>query len=212
MSKTVNTKEAHWLSVLESTITLKRVILKPIKITISHWLMPLTSGIIIILTGILWLVIPAENYSTLTLFLGFIILISGLGESTFALIRSKKIKGWGWFFTGGNIDILSGLFFLYFSDSTLYLLSVYVACRLLFKSTLAIGVLSKQQFPNDFPWSSLMLFVAVTKGLAFFVLLWSILDGNNGMPSVAIFFIMLGVIRIIMALGLKKIHNKISNS
>lgn len=174
--------------------------------------MPLTSGIIIILTGILWLVIPAENYSTLTLFLGFIILISGLGESTFALIRSKKIKGWGWFFTGGNIDILSGLFFLYFSDSTLYLLSVYVACRLLFKSTLAIGVLSKQQFPNDFPWSSLMLFVAVTKGLAFFVLLWSILDGNNGMPSVAIFFIMLGVIRIIMALGLKKIHNKISNS
>ena len=174
--------------------------------------MPLLSGIIIIMTGILSLVIPFENYDTLFLFLGIIVLISGLGESTFALMRRKQIKGWGWFLTGGNIDILGGLFFLYFPESTLSLLSLYVACRLLFKSTLAIGVLSKQQFPKDFPWSSLLVFVAVTKGLALFILLWSVVDGNNGISSAGIFLIMLGGIRFIMALGLKKIYNKISNT
>nr|WP_281502616.1 DUF308 domain-containing protein [Arenibacter sp. F20364] len=174
--------------------------------------MPLSSGIVYILAGILLLVIPAEYYDTFSLFLGLIILISGLGEFTFALIRCKKIKGWGWFFTGGNIDLLSGLFFIYFPEQTIPLLTLYVAFRLLFKSTLAIGVLSKQQFPNDFPWSSLLLFVAVTKGLAFFILLWSIFDGNNEIWSTSLFFITLGIIRIIMAMGLKKIHNKISNS
>ncbi|MCK0148297.1 DUF308 domain-containing protein [Arenibacter sp. F26102] len=212
MKTEVNTDKLNWLSILESTKALKLNLLRPLKITLSHWLMPLTSGLVIILAGILPLVFRFENYGIFSILLGAIILFSGLAEITFALSRSKQLKGWGWFFIGGNIDLLCGLFFIYFPDMTLSMLAPYVAFRLLFKSTMAIGVLSKQQFPYTFPWSSLLLFVAVAKGLALFIFVWSILDGNNNWQTAAFFFVILGFIRIFMALGLKKIHDKIPNN
>tara|TARA_R100001369_G_scaffold70265_1_gene97983 strand:+ start:424 stop:1062 length:639 start_codon:yes stop_codon:yes gene_type:complete len=212
MKTEVNTSKTNWFSILERTKALKLTVFRPLKITFSHWRMPLSSGVVFILVGILALVVPFENYSIFSILLGCIVLFSGLGEITYALSRSKQIKGWGWFFAGGNIDLLCGLFFIYFPDMTLPLLGPYVAFRLLFKSTLAIGVLSQQQFPYTFPWSSLLLFVAVTKGLALFIFIWFVLEGNNNWQVAALFFIMLGFIRIILALALKKIHNKIPNS
>jgi uncharacterized membrane protein HdeD (DUF308 family) len=75
--------------------------------------MPLLLGVLFIVYGILCLFIGFENQPVLSIFFGLIVLISGLGETTFAFLKRKNIKGWVWFLADGITDFIFGILMFY---------------------------------------------------------------------------------------------------
>ena len=180
-------------------------ILRPVISRIGNIRMSLFLGILFVVFGISLILLSSRNYGILSIFLGMVILFSGVWEVTFSFLKRKRFKGWGWFLAGGLTDFLIGILFIYTQLITFSFLSLYVAFWLLFRFTMVIGISAAQQDPTVLSWQSLLIFFLTTVGLAFYILMNSIFDLNNVIEAIPFFFILFGIWRIILALGLKHI-------
>lgn len=64
-----------------------------------------------IIAGLLMLFFPVAGVVTLTMFLAFFFLLSGMIKTVFA-VQLRPAIGWSWIFTSGIVSLLLGLFIL----------------------------------------------------------------------------------------------------
>src|SRR5262250_277232 len=89
-------------------------VLENIRYDVKNWWWFLITGILFIATGIIIYAKPAEGYVGLSVLFSVVMMGSGISQVFFSTANSNIIKGWGWIFVSGLIDLALGTYlFIY---------------------------------------------------------------------------------------------------
>jgi uncharacterized membrane protein HdeD (DUF308 family) len=96
-------------------------------------------GILLILGGIWVDRTPELSYVTLGMLLIIILLINGIFQIAFSIINREQISGWGWYLTGGVLELLIGIYLWSYPGISLVMLPFVVGFWLLFRGISVIA-------------------------------------------------------------------------
>lgn len=103
-----------------------------------HWWVPLLLGIIVLALGAVVLLFPQTSYLTMTLLFGVVIILSGIMYLGMAM--TKGIKGRGWLIACGIIEIILGIILTMLPAISAVALPLCLGFWLLFKGSSLIGI------------------------------------------------------------------------
>lgn len=176
-----------------------------IKASVQYWWLFLLTGILLTGIGIWIFVSPAAAYVTLSVLFAVSMLVTGIFESVFALTVRRSLRGWGWTFAGGILDMVIGIYLLSFPGISMLVLPFILGFWLLFKAFSAIGFSLDMRSHHEPYWGAL-LFTGILIGfLGFMVLAVPAFGVLNIIVWTALSFVTAGIFRIILAFRLKKL-------
>ncbi len=180
---------------------------KRIKKTIKHWYLPLLTGVILVVVGILTFMYPLDSYLTLALLFSLSFVVSGLLESFFSISNRKTMDNWGWHLAGGILSLIIGVLLLMNPEVSIITLPFYVGFLIMFRSVMAIGVALDLRNYRVLSWGNLM--VTGVLGIIFsFMLLWNPLFGGLTVVTfTGLALITAGILNMVISFKLKKIHD-----
>jgi uncharacterized membrane protein HdeD (DUF308 family) len=73
---------------------------------IKNWWWFIIKGLLLITAGVAIFVRPAEGYVGLSVLFSVVILGAGFTQIFFSVGNSDVLKGWGWTFASGIIDVI----------------------------------------------------------------------------------------------------------
>ncbi|MFS4416437.1 HdeD family acid-resistance protein [Maribacter sp. 2307ULW6-5] len=174
----------------------------------NWWISPII-GALYIFAGFWVFRTPLASYISLSIIFSVLIFVSGIMEIAFAISNRKEIPGWGWYLTGGILDLIIGILLISNPVMTMAILPYFVGFWLLFRGIMAIGV-SIQSSTLGMPnWGWLLASGIATLIFAFLVLANPLFGGLSIVYMTAFAFIFMGVFRIFLGFDLKKIHKAI---
>lgn len=103
-----------------------------------HWWVPLILGIIVLALGVVVLLFPQTSYLTMTLLFGIVIILSG--AMYLGMAMSKDIKGRGWLIVSGIIEIFLGIVLTMMPAVSAIALPLCLGFWLIFKGASLIGL------------------------------------------------------------------------
>jgi len=171
--------------------------------TRSYWLIPLLSGLILLLFGIWFLVAPLESFKTLTIVFGIIIFLSGVIEM-YVLIRGKDaITDHMSYVWGSVLNLVLGVLLIMNPETILTLISLLIGFWLIYKG----GGLIKRAYDlrksNSEKWKNNMFFGAILLVLAAILLWHPEIIGFTIAMWTSLAFIVIGALRIYFAFRIK---------
>lgn len=95
--------------------------------TTGNWWLITIKGIILTLLGALIIFNPVGGLLGVIIYIGLALLFSGIVITAFSLRTRKENRNWGWHLNEGILDLLLGLFFLFYPGMTADLLPVILA-------------------------------------------------------------------------------------
>ena len=81
---------------------------------VKNWWMSLLLGLLYIAVALCLLFAPVSSYVALSVIFSISILVSGILEIFFAAGNKKTISSWGWYLAGGIIDLLIGIYLVFY--------------------------------------------------------------------------------------------------
>ena len=81
---------------------------------VKNWWMSLLLGLLYIAVALCLLFAPVSSYVALSVIFSISILVSGILEIFFAVGNKKIINSWGWYLAGGIIDLLIGIYLVFY--------------------------------------------------------------------------------------------------
>ena len=103
---------------------------------VKNWWMSLLLGLLYIAVALCLLFAPVSSYVALSVIFSISILVSGILEVFFAAGNKKTISSWGWYLAGGIIDLLIGIYLVFYPLVSMELIPFIVAFRLQVRRTL----------------------------------------------------------------------------
>ena len=76
---------------------------------VKNWWMSLLVGILYIIIAIYLMFAPLASYIVLSILFSISMFVSRLLEIAFAFSNKKIISSWGWYLTGGIVDLILGI-------------------------------------------------------------------------------------------------------
>jgi uncharacterized membrane protein HdeD (DUF308 family) len=107
----------------------------------SGFIVPVLSGLLSILVGLLFVLAPADAALAVTLSLSCLLLLAGVAKM--AAVLNCRFAAWGWSLLNGATDAILGmLILLWWPMSGFWLIGVFVGISLLFRgfNWIALGV------------------------------------------------------------------------
>ena len=98
---------------------------------VKNWWMSLLLGLLYIAVALCLLFAPVSSYVALSVIFSISILVSGVLEVFFAAGNKKTISSWGWYLAGGIIDLLIGIYLVFYPLVSMGLIPFIVALWLL---------------------------------------------------------------------------------
>ncbi len=179
------------------------------KRNMNYWWVPILFGVIFIVTGIWILKAPADNFATITLIIGVIILVSGCTELFLTIYNRGAIPGWGYQLTGAIINLVIGLILVINPSILLKIITLFVAIWLIIGSIMIImrSAEARQLKRSYWKWE---LILGVFLLLLAILLLWHpMIMGFTISVWTAMAFIILGIFRIAMTIRLKRMSARV---
>jgi len=115
-------------------------ILENIRYDVKNWLWFLIMGILFIATGVIIYARPAESYVGLSILFSVVMISSGISQVFFSTANSGILKGWGWVFVSGLIDLALGTYLLMYPVVTMATLPYFVGFWLVFRAFSIMGL------------------------------------------------------------------------
>lgn len=142
---------------------------------LKYWWLLLVLGIIMFLLGIMIFVFPLLSYMTISVLFGITILISGI----FYLVMSgtKTLKGRGWLFVAGLIELLFGIFLTLWPAVSATILPYILGFWLLFKGFTLIGIGADMSDVKGSGWGWSILWALAVIICAFVIIVYPIVFG-----------------------------------
>lgn len=106
---------------------------------IKNWWILLITGLLLIISGIIVFVYPAESYITLSILFGVLMLATGIAELAIAVTSRNFFAVRSYTVIGGIIDILIGILLCCNIGMTAVILPVILGVYLLYHSFMIIG-------------------------------------------------------------------------
>lgn len=106
---------------------------------VKNWWMSLLLGLLYIAVALCLLFAPVSSYVALSVIFSISILVSGILEVFFAAGNKKTISSWGWYLAGGIIDLLIGIYLVFYPLVSMELIPFIVAFWLMFRGFTLCG-------------------------------------------------------------------------
>jgi len=177
----------------------------------KNWWLSILLGILYILVGFWVFRTPLSSYISLTIIFSIFIFVSGIMEISFAISNKDKIDGWGWYLSGGILDLVIGILLISNPVMTMAILPFYVGFWLLFRGIMSIGIsiqLKTMSIPN---WGWMLASGIATIIFSFLVLANPFFGGLSIVYMTAMAFIMIGIFRIFLGFDLKRMNKRIKD-
>lgn len=169
----------------------------------NYWWLPFISGLFLLFFGIWFLAAPLDNFKTLTIVFGIIVLISGILE-IYVLLKNRD--GWSnvlLYIWGGLLNVILGILLIANPQTILIIISYVIGFWLIFKGGEQIKRALNLRKNNSTIWKRVLTLGIVMIVLAA-VLLWHPeIIGFTIALWTSLAFIMIGIIRMYLAFRLK---------
>ena len=106
---------------------------------VKNWWMSLLLGLLYIAVALCLLFAPVSSYVALSVIFSISILVSGILEIFFAAGNKRTISSWGWYLAGGIIDLLIGIYLVFYPLVSMELIPFIVAFWLMFRGFTLCG-------------------------------------------------------------------------
>jgi uncharacterized membrane protein HdeD (DUF308 family) len=106
---------------------------------VKYWWLTFIAGLAVFIVGLLAFIFPAASYVTFAILFGYLILWTGILYTFFAVSNRRQLMGWGWYLTGGILEIVFALFLLFRWDLAMISLPVFLGVWLMFRGAGAIA-------------------------------------------------------------------------
>ena len=168
-----------------------------------NWGFFLFAGIVSVVFGFVVLSLTVDTVWTLAIFVGIWLIFTGIDE----LMVAGKVLEYKWLYVvGGILSIIAGIVCLAWPDSTLLVISIFIAWFLLFRGIFDL-VVALTNTMMDYWW------VLLLRGLVEILLgLWAIADGAElalFVVLVGVGAIVYGVVEVFAALRLRDVNKQI---
>ena len=185
---------------------MSNIISKSVK-TIKNWWVFTLTGILFILGAGYVLYAPKESYVALTWLFSILITANGLSGIYFSVSNRKYLDGWGWYLTGGILELIFGIALLSYPEMSMIIFPIYTGFWLLFRGiqTIAASFDLKQYGVLDWGW--IMLFGVMITMIGSFMVMFPIFGFFNIIYLASLGLFILGVSNISFSLKLKKIKS-----
>jgi uncharacterized membrane protein HdeD (DUF308 family) len=114
-------------------------VLENIRYDVKNWWWFLITGILFIATGVIIFARPAEGYIGLSVLFSVVMMSSGIGQILFSASNSSIMKGWGWIFISGLIDLALGTYLFIYPVVTMATLPFFIGFWLVFRAFSIMG-------------------------------------------------------------------------
>ena len=114
-------------------------ILENIRYDVKNWWWFLIMGLLFIATGVIIYARPAEGYVGLSVLFSIVMMSSGISQIFFSTGNSSTLKGWGWIFVSGLIDLALGTYLFVYPVVTMVTLPYFVGFWLVFRAFSVMG-------------------------------------------------------------------------
>lgn len=84
-------------------------LLKQAKQVVSNWWLFVILGVFLIIGGIWVMMTPVGSYISLSIFFSAMVFVNGIFDIVFSISNRQMLKGWGWYLTGGILEVLIGV-------------------------------------------------------------------------------------------------------
>ena len=154
--------------------------------------MSLLLGLLYIAVALCLLFAPVSSYVALSVIFSISILVSGILEIFFAAGNKKTISSWGWYLAGGIIDLLIGIYLVFYPLVSMELIPFIVAFWLMFRGFTLCG------YSTDLKRYGILCSMAIIwqPGLGAVTVLYML----------SITFLIIGCFRVIFSFELKRLH------
>ena len=177
-----------------------------INFAVKNWWLSLILGVGFIAIGFLLMATPVISYIALSILFSVAMFISGFFELSFAVSNKDTLSSWGWYVASGIIDILLGMYLMFYPGMSMAIIPFVVAFWLMFKGFVSIGYAFdlRKYGIKDWGWYLTLGILAIICSVA---ILWQPVFGALSIVYMAAFaFLFIGVFRIKLAFELKKLH------
>jgi uncharacterized membrane protein HdeD (DUF308 family) len=172
---------------------------------VKNWWLLLIAGIAYIVLGILVWRHPGETILVAAIYIGIILLITGISQAILAIRERDGLEKWGWYLAIGLIDIFLGGIFLFNPISTAVALTLVIGIWFLFRGILEfVNSFSLKSKGVDLWWIS--MFGGLILAILGFIIVGKPLAGTMAIVTlISVAFWLKGIIMIVMSFGLKKV-------
>lgn len=176
---------------------------------IKHWWLSLVVGIAAVAVGFVVLVHPAESYYTFALWLGIVVLLSGIAGVVQALSTKNYFVRRGWIVLAAVADIIIGIVLMFSSMLSAVAMPILLGVWLLYRgcAMLVQGFDLRSFGVRDAGW---VIFYAVVIIAIAIAILW--MPATLGVEAVILFvaiaFITYGVSMVSLGFRLWDIHRR----
>ena len=183
---------------------METAIFDSVKKSIKNWWISILVGILYILAGVWVMRTPLESYISLSIIFSVFIFISGIFQIVFSIFNKDGMKGWGWYLTGGILDLIIGILLITHPLMTMAILPLYIGFWLLFQSILSMGLSFQLKSAAAPRWGWLLFWSIITLLFSFLLLANPIFAGLSIVYMTAFALITSGMFRIFLGFELKK--------
>jgi len=114
-------------------------VLENIRYDVKNWWWFLIMGILFIATGVIIYARPVEGYVGLSVLFSVVMISSGISQIFFSTANRSVLKGWGWAFVSGLIDLALGTYLFIYPVVTMATLPYFVGFWLVFRAFSIMG-------------------------------------------------------------------------
>ncbi|MFD1553373.1 HdeD family acid-resistance protein [Putridiphycobacter roseus] len=175
---------------------------------VKNWWMSVLLGILYVILGFWVFSTPLESYVTLTMVFSIFIFASGIMEIAFAVANSNQTVGWGWYLTGGILDLIIGILLISNPLITMAILPFYIGFWLMFRGMMAVGLSIPLKTVGMRNWGWMLIAGIATIIFAFLIISNPLFGSMSIVYTSAVAFIMVGVFRIFLGFSLKAFNLK----
>jgi uncharacterized membrane protein HdeD (DUF308 family) len=184
-------------------------VLENIRYDVKHWWWFLITGILFIATGVIIFARPAEGYLGLSVLFSVVMMSSGISQIFFSTANSSIMKGWGWIFVSGLIDLALGTYLFIYPVVTMTTLPFFVGFWLVFRAFSIMGFSFDLKNLNVSGWGWLLfggLVILVCGGIIIYYPAAGVISIIAVSGSA---FIVGGILNIYAAFQLKSLKNEV---
>lgn len=186
---------------------MKKVV-ESVKNEVKHWWVSLLIGILAIALAVYCMFMPLATILTLQILFVIGFLAMGVAQIIFSVANRKRLHGWGWYLTGGVIDILfaAALWVL-----PVVSLIIFVGIWVLVQSVWGIALSIELQSVGSRSWGWLLALGIIGILLSFVIIANPIAGGAFVVVAFCAALITYGVFRIYYAFSLKMFGNDMND-
>jgi uncharacterized membrane protein HdeD (DUF308 family) len=177
--------------------------------SVKNWWWFIIKGLLLITAGAAIFARPLEGYVGLSILFSIVILGVGLTQIFFSIGNSELLRGWGWTFASGIIDVVIGIYLLSYPIITMATLPYIVGFWLMFRSFYLMGSSFDLKTVGVSGWGWLLAGGILVLMLAFGILYYPATGAVSIIAYSASAFFVAGIFNIVLAFKFRTIKKDV---